>query len=157
MTKLTEIHAAVDARLRLDGQRYTAGRRDLVELLATAPHPPAIAEITAALPELPRSTAYRNLVDLERAGLVRRVSTTDEFARFELTEELTEHHHHLVCVSCGRVLDVDADASVERAVARTVERVAARHGFTPIDHRLDVLGHCRTCRRTAVRAPRQPT
>ena len=54
----------------------------------------------------PQSSAYRNLAVLEHAGVVRRVITEGEFARFELTEELTEHHHHLICSRCGRVEDV---------------------------------------------------
>lgn len=139
------IHATVEARLRLDAQRYTSGRRRLVELLAIAEHPLSIGEIGAALPDLPRSSAYRNLVDLQAAGLVRRLSAHDDFARFELAEELTEHHHHLLCIQCGRVIDVRASANFERAVTNTVASLSREHGFTAHDHRLDVLGLCRMC------------
>ena len=51
---------------------------------------------------------YRNLVVLEQAGVVRRVTSTDDFARYELAEDLTEHHHHLICSSCGTVDDFTA-------------------------------------------------
>ena len=46
-----------------------------------------------------------------------RVVGTDEFARWELAEDLTGHHHHLICASCGRVEDVPASAGLERSVA----------------------------------------
>lgn len=139
------IHATVEARLRLDEKRYTSGRRRLVDLLASARHPLSISEIGTALPELPRSSAYRSLVELQQAGLVRRLSANDEFARFELAEELTEHHHHLLCIQCGRVIDVNAPPDFERAVAKTVSAISREHGFTAHDHRLDVLGLCRRC------------
>jgi Fur family ferric uptake transcriptional regulator len=139
------IHTTVEARLRLDEKRYTSGRRQLVDLLAGSRHPLSISEIGAALPDLPRSSAYRSLVELQEAGLVRRLSANDEFARFELAEELTEHHHHLLCLQCGRVIDVDASHEFEVAVATTVAALSREYGFTAHDHRLDVLGICRVC------------
>lgn len=145
-TSAETLHAVVEARLRLVDQRYTAGRRQLIDLLDHAEHPVAIGEITAALPELPRSTAYRNLVDLQSAGLVRRVSASDDFARFELDEELTEHHHHLLCISCGRVIDVTASAKFEEVLTRTVVTLVRPHNFLVHDHRLDILGTCSDCR-----------
>ena len=143
---LETLHTIVEARLRLVDQRYTRSRRHLIELLDRADHPLSIADIVHLLPDLPRSTAYRNLVDLQESGLVRRVAANDEFFRFELAEELTEHHHHLLCVTCGRVLDVVAPNNFERLVTRTVEALAQQHDFVAHDHRLDVLGVCRDCR-----------
>src|ERR1039458_6641288 len=101
-----ELHGLVEARLRRVDPRYTAGRRAIIELLVRAGRPVSIGDIADRLPSLPRSSAYRHLVDLEVAGVVRRVAGGDEFARFELAEDLTEHHHHLVCVECGKVIDV---------------------------------------------------
>lgn len=140
------IHELVEARLRRADQRYTAGRRALVELLADAGHPVSIGDISDRLPQLPRSSAYRNLVDLQSAGVVRRVAASDEFARFELAEDLTEHHHHLLCVGCGKVTDVTPSSAFERQVNRTVEELAVDVGFEPHGHRLDVIGLCSGCR-----------
>ena len=140
------IHELVEARLRRAELRYTAGRRALVELLADTGHPVSIGDIGDRLPQLPRSSAYRNLVDLQSAGVVRRVAASDEFARFELAEDLTEHHHHLLCVSCGRVTDVTPSSTFERQVSRTVEELAVDAGFEPHGHRLDVIGLCAGCR-----------
>ena len=106
----------------------------------------SIGDIADRLPELPRSSAYRHLVDLQIAGLVRRVAASDEFNRFELAEDLTEHHHHLLCVSCGKVTDVTPTASFEQSVTNTVDHLAKVEGFQPHSHRLDVLGVCAGCR-----------
>ena len=92
-------------------QRYTAGRRAIVDLLVSAGHPVSIEDIAERLPGLPRSSAYRHLTDLQAAGLIRRVTASDEYTRFELAEDLTEHHHHLLCINCGKVIDVTLPAA----------------------------------------------
>jgi Fur family transcriptional regulator, ferric uptake regulator len=106
----------------------------------------SIGDIADRLPDLPRSSAYRHLTDLQTAGLVRRIAANDEFARFELAEDLTEHHHHLLCVRCGNVTDVTPSADFEHQVSVTVDELAAAEGFEPHSHRLDVLGLCAGCR-----------
>jgi Fur family ferric uptake transcriptional regulator len=141
-----DLHELVKSRLLQVDQRYTPGRRAIVELLLNAGQPVSIGDIADSLPDLPRSSAYRHLVDLEGAGLVRRVVSGDEFARFELAEDLTEHHHHLVCVNCGKVIDVTPSAEFERDVASTIEQLAESEGFVPHSHSLDVLGVCADCR-----------
>ena len=140
-----DLHDLVEARLRRVDQRYTAGRRAIIDLLVTAGNPVSIADIGTSLPELPRSSAYRNLVDLETAGLVRRVVAHDGFARFELAEDLTEHHHHLLCVDCGKVIDITLAEGTERNVSDAIEEIAEAERFRPQSHRLDVLGVCSDC------------
>ena len=140
-----DLHATVAEKLERSEQRYTSRRRALVDLLVDAGRPVSIADIGRLGPNLPRSSAYRNLVDLEAAGVVRRVAANDEFARYELAEDLTEHHHHLVCLGCGTVQDLSPPASLERSVARAIEQLADRDGFTVQSHRLDLLGLCSAC------------
>jgi Fe2+ or Zn2+ uptake regulation protein len=141
-----DLHELVEVRLRRADLRYTSGRRAIVELLASHGHPVSISDIAAGLPEVPRSSAYRHLVDLQGAGLVRRIAASDEFARFELAEDLTEHHHHLLCTSCGRVIDVTPTSAFERTVAKMVQELAEQQDFDPISHALDVIGYCADCR-----------
>jgi len=140
-----DLHTMAEQRLRLVDQRYTSGRRAVVQLLASAGHPVSIGDIAQSLPGLPRSSAYRHLVDLQTAGLVRRVPASDEFTRFELAEDLTEHHHHLLCVNCGKVIDVTLPTGFEQEVARAVGELAEAAGFQAHSHRLDVLGVCAAC------------
>jgi Fur family transcriptional regulator, ferric uptake regulator len=140
-----DLHGVAERRLRRIDQRYTSGRRAIVELLLSTGHPVSIGDIAERLPDLPRSSAYRHLTDLQAAGLIRRVAASDEFTRFELAEDLTEHHHHLLCISCGKVTDVTPPEGFEQQVAAAVSDIAAAAGFQAQSHRLDVLGLCADC------------
>jgi Fur family transcriptional regulator, ferric uptake regulator len=140
------LHGLVEQRLRQISQRYTVGRREVVEVLAEAGHPISIEDIAERAPRLPRSSAYRHLVDLQQAGVVRRVAANDEYSRFELAEDITEHHHHLLCTGCGKVLDVIPTPAFEQAMAKYLDGLASVNGFLSLDHRLDVLGACSACR-----------
>lgn len=144
--RTSDLHGVVEQRLRGADQRYTAGRRAIVSLLLSAGHPVSISDIADQLPGLPRSSAYRHLTDLESLGLVRRVSAGDEFTRFELAEDLTEHHHHLLCTNCGKVTDVTLPPRFEQDMARAISGIAGAEGFQPRGHRLDILGTCADCR-----------
>lgn len=134
------------ARLRQHGQRYTENRRRLLHLLASADAPLTIPEILQqGRRELAQSSAYRNLVLLEQSGLVQRIVTNDEWARFELAEDLTEHHHHLICSTCGIVRDFTVSARLERSVDGALVKIAEETGFTLQHHRLDLVGVCPAC------------
>ncbi len=141
-----DMHSVAEHRLRRIDQRYTAGRRAIIELLITAGHPVSIEDIAERLPSVPRSSAYRHLTDLQAAGLIRRVTANDEYTRFELAEDLTEHHHHLLCVNCGKVTDVTLPAALEQQVTGAIGQLADADGFQAHSHRLDVLGLCAACR-----------
>src|SRR4051794_36830025 len=146
-----DLHVTVAARLQAVDQRYTANRQALIEVLRSAGRPLATPDIVAADGSLPQSSVYRNLAVLESAGAVRRVLGTDEFLRYELAEDLTEHHHHLVCESCGQVDDVTLPARLERTLDQAVAELAAGTGFVVDHHRLDLVGTCARCARPATR------
>ena len=140
-----DMHGEAERRLRRTDQRYTAGRRAIIDLLVSSGYPVSIGDIAEQLPDLPRSSAYRHLVDLHAAGLVRRVTAHDEFTRFELAEDLTEHHHHLLCVNCGKVIDVTLPSGFEQQAGAVISQLAAAESFQAHSHRLDVLGLCAAC------------
>ena len=140
-----DMHSVAERRLRRIDQRYTSGRRAIVDLLVTAGHPVSIEDIAEHLPSLPRSSAYRHLTNLHAAGLIRRVTASDEYTRFELAEDLTEHHHHLLCLNCGKVTDVTLPTSLEQQVTSAIAKLAGTEGFQAHSHRLDVLGLCAAC------------
>ncbi|MEO7443478.1 MAG: Fur family transcriptional regulator [Acidimicrobiales bacterium] len=139
------MHEQVASSLGRADQRYTSRRRQLIELLAAAGRPLSIPEILGSRPGLAQSSIYRNLDTLERAGAVRRVQGASDFARYELGEELTEHHHHLVCTECGRITDFQVPPRHERSLERFLEDAAASSGFRTVAHRLDLIGLCADC------------
>jgi Fe2+ or Zn2+ uptake regulation protein len=140
-----QVREAVADRLRAVGQRLTANREALLDALTAASRPLTIPEILDERRGLAQSSVYRNLVVLEEAGVVHRVVGTDEFARWELTEDLAGHHHHLICAQCGRVEDVPASAGLERSVAAAAAAITRTTGFRTEHHRLDLVGVCENC------------
>lgn len=147
-TPIENLHELVAIHLLRTDQRYTAGRQAVIELLSSFGRPMSISDISGAIPDVPRSSAYRHLSDLERAGVVRRIAASDEFARFELAEDLTHHHHHLLCSLCGKVIDVTPSPAFERTVMSMVKELTVQQGFEPLSHALDVIGHCVACQTT---------
>lgn len=136
----------VAARMAECGQRFTTCRRSIIAALATAGRPLSIPEMMEHSPGIAQSSAYRNLTVLEGAGVVVRVVTSDEWARFELSEDITGHHHHMVCSQCGTVDDVRIPDDMESELDRVLSKVASKVGFLMAHHRLDVVGVCRSCR-----------
>lgn len=84
------------------------------------------------------TTVYRTLQSLADAAQVDVIRTDDGEARYRHCTP--EHHHHLVCRSCGRTLEVDSPP-----VERWADDVAQAHGFTDISHTLEIYGLCREC------------
>lgn len=141
--------ALVRARLQDADQRYTTGRQALVKVLGGAQRPLTAAEIVE-VGDLAQSSAYRNLAVLEACGVVHRVSSTDEFARFELAEDLTDHHHHhLICAGCGDVADFTVPDRLESMLAEVAAELTASGDFAVEDHRFDLVGRCRDCQARA--------
>jgi Fur family ferric uptake transcriptional regulator len=152
-----ELHTKVAERLGAIGQRYTSGRRLLVDALVRAGSPLPLPAILTRHRALKQSSVYRNLAALEQAGVVRRVLTDEGFGRYELAEDLTGHHHHLVCSNCGAVEDVDFPPGFEATLEAQLGELADRTGFSAVSHRLDLIGLCRTCAESATGSGRAPT
>lgn len=144
----TDLHTVVGQRLRSSGMRYTHSRRLVISVLAAADRPLTIPELLRKADGLAQSSAYRNLTELIDAGVVHRIIAGDEYSHFELAEDLTGHHHHLVCIRCGRVEDFVASEELEHRLHRALDDAAGSTGFTVQHHRLDLLGTCAACART---------
>jgi len=140
------VHEQVGLRLLHTDQRYTPLRRALVETLARAGRPLTIPEILQTNPGLSQSSAYRNMTVLLDAGAARRIAGTDDHGRFELAEDLSGHHHHLVCSSCGKVADVHPSPRLEQALAEAARAAADKDNFDVLEHRFDLVGVCAACR-----------
>lgn len=140
------LHDDVATRLRRGRQRYTPARRALVELLHALDRPRTTQELLDADPAMSQSSLYRNLSVLEQADVVRRLTGSDDAARFELAEDVTgDHHHHLVCSRCGTIEDIEVAAEVEDAMHEAIDHAAAERGFATEFHRLELLGTCADC------------
>lgn len=99
-------------------------------------------EVHAALGErgetIGLATVYRALQAMAADEEVDVVRADDGEARYRLCS--TGHHHHLVCRGCGRTEEIEGPE-----VERWARSVADRHGFTDIEHVVELFGTCRGC------------
>jgi Fur family ferric uptake transcriptional regulator len=84
------------------------------------------------------STVYRTLQALADGGEVDVLRGADGETVYRRCS--ASHHHHLVCRSCGRTVEIEGPA-----VERWADRVAGEHGFTDVSHTLEVFGTCPDC------------
>ena len=134
----------VHAVLSQAGLKRGASRERVIELLATKPCALSAVEIEDELRASGRPTGrasvYRVLDLLVEHGLVERLEVGDGQARFERSHPDGEHHHHLVCDRCGRLVAFD-DPGLERAIGRLSDRLGVR-----IDsHDVLLHGACQRC------------
>ena len=142
---LADVHRLAEGRLRGADLLYTKGRRELVELLVGFSRPASMPELLDHRPKLTQSSMYRNMTDLEAAGVVQKVIGADDRTRYELAEELIGHHHHSICTRCGAVDDFVVPAQTERSLDSALAKALSDSGFRPTGHRLDVVGVCAAC------------
>ena len=136
----------IEQRLRDRETRYTRGRRSVIAALAEADGPKSAAELHSAIgPDVPLSSLYRSLAVLEEAGVLEPHYGAKGVTRFELAEWLLGHHHHLVCVNCGAVEDLELPQSMEAKVDELVDDIGNVASFTPMSHTLEIEGRCGKC------------
>jgi Fur family ferric uptake transcriptional regulator len=132
-------------RLLTEGRRHNgAARQALLELLDAQPCALSAVEIEDTLRsgERPvgRASIYRILDELERLDLVQRVEVGQSMARYEPVRSDNEHHHHLVCDSCGTVMPF-TDPDLEQAIRGLSDRVPMQVA----EHEIVLHGSCSDC------------
>lgn len=145
MTKST-LERQVELRLLEHDVRFTNGRKAVVSTLASASGPMSAAELVDAMDgAVPLSSLYRTLSVLQDAGVVAHHLGAKGLTRYELAEWLAGHHHHLVCIDCGSVADIEIPPGQEERVRSLVSEIASQASFDPTDHALEIEGHCARC------------
>ena len=74
-----------------------------------------------------------------------RTTVCKGLTRYELAEWLAGHHHHLVCLICGTVEDIELSADMESRLEQVVETVTKQLSFDATGHTLEVHGRCSRC------------
>jgi len=86
------------------------------------------------------TTVYRTLQALVASGDVDILVGADGEARYRGCGQALGHHHHLVCRQCGRTVEIAATE-----VEQWASSVAVAHGFTSVDHTVELVGTCQNC------------
>jgi len=131
--------------LRRHGYKLTRQRRAVVEALSTSTCRLTPAELYARVhamaPDVGLVTVYRTLRLLLDLDLICEISIDGRQPTY-LLRRPTEHHHHIVCTSCGRVVDFTSDA-----IEMLARQLASETGYLVRSHVLEFSGTCPACRK----------
>jgi Fur family ferric uptake transcriptional regulator len=132
-----------EQRLRAAGRRVTPQRKLVLTILDQAEGHLDAHDIYERAgrrdARISLSTVYRTLSALKETGLVRELHLDDEHHHYEL--DLKDEHSHLVCLRCGRVIEVDSSTFAKVAMA-----TGEAHGFEVASALVELAGYCADCR-----------
>jgi len=139
-------------RAREHCDRWTAPREEIFSLLMKSQQHLSAKDVYALLQasrsEIGIATVYRTLDLLSKAGLLGRIPCRDGQIRFEYKRgDRYDHHHHLVCTDCGKILNYrDFEKEELDLVRKTEDIMEKKYGFLVRDHNIEFLGLCKECR-----------
>ncbi|MBM4345273.1 MAG: transcriptional repressor [Deltaproteobacteria bacterium] len=133
----------VDEAIVRDRQRPTRQRRMIAHILYDHRHlnvEELHQQVRACDESVGYATVYRTVKLLERVGLVNVGHFGDGTARYEVAVGDEDHHDHLICTRCNRIVEFENEA-----IEATQRQIAAAHGFVLTGHRMDLFGVCPAC------------
>ena len=136
------------------GYRLTAPREAILTVLSkTSDHLSAeeiYIEVHKTYPAIGLTTIYRTLDLLEEIGFILKMDFGDKRARYELAEGLQgkQHHHHLLCTNCGKIIDYTDFAKEEKEMLdQTEEGLSKKFNFKITNHLIQFYGLCEMCQK----------
>lgn len=125
------------------GLRLTRQRQIIAEAFFESEGHPNIDELYERVRRLDarigQATVYRTLKLLVDSGLAASSRFGGAATRYEAADA-DDHHDHLICTRCGRIIEFRNDA-----VERLQEEIAASHDFVMLDHKMEIYGICSSC------------
>jgi Fur family ferric uptake transcriptional regulator len=129
--------------LKSQGHRMTRVRAAIIQLLQRQEEPIAVPDLISAMKKLGlrpnKTTVYRELTFLIETGLVSEVDLGERKKRYE--SGLKGHHHHLVCLDCGAIQELQMDSHL----SDQEEQIEKEHEFQVKRHMLEFYGLCSRC------------
>ena len=146
---LERLRARLTTYMAKKGLRSTAQRRLIVDtFLQGASHmtiEDLLNEVRVHDRGIGYATVYRTLKLLAECGVASERKFGDGLSRYELADDASAHHDHLICENCGKITEFE-----EPRIEALQDEVAARHGFEVSSHKHEMYGTCSECRAAAV-------
>ena len=141
----------LDKELKTRGLRMTLPRRVILEELAkTEDHLLAkdiYLKINKPYPDIGLTTVYRTLDLLVRMNIVNKFEFGEGQSRYELAWDYKEHHHHLVCLDCGKIIDYHDFIKDEVEFFDKIQKsLSKKYRFNIDNHEVYFYGKCQECR-----------
>ncbi len=138
--------ARIAAKLRGHGYKLTPQRRVVIRAIASSQDHLTAAgiyeRVHQAHPNIGLVTVYRTIGILAELGLICELHAGGSCHSYTLSSP--EHHHHLICSSCGMVVDFTG-----HDLGQLEQRLSLETGFEIEDHLLEFTGLCRACQKEA--------
>ena len=142
-------------RFRGYGYRLTLPRQVILDVLSRTSRHLSAEEVYTAVrriyPAVGLTTVYRTLDLLAQMGLVSKFDFGDGRNRYELIAGPESEHHHLICVSCGRIIDysdfIDDEVEFLSMVGKALSK---KYNFKIHTHQLQFYGLCNKCQESVV-------
>lgn len=131
--------------LKSKGQKVTSARFFILNIFNKQKKPLSAETICKELSKEPKTkginevTVYRTLISFEKAGIIKRVNLRRGSAYFELNDE---HHHHIICTSCGNIEDFES-RKFEEILKKITEKSPKFKNIN--EHSLELFGLCARC------------
>jgi Fur family ferric uptake transcriptional regulator len=125
--------------LREQGYSITAQRLLVFDLLVDR-EPMTMYELyDRAGNNLDRASTYRIIDLFEKLGVVQRINIGWKY-KVELSDKFAEHHHHLTCLKCHKVIPISGGE-----MEAFISSLAKKHAFQSIGHQVEIQGYCDRC------------
>lgn len=138
-----QAHKGLKQTLKAQGYSLTSPRKVVFDVLLQR-EPQFMHEIVSRVGSaVNRASVYRIIDLFEKLGIVVRLPLGWKY-KLELSDAFSEHHHHITCSNCGRLVPIHENASLERQITE----LAQAEGFAPSSHQLEINGLCPECQIT---------
>jgi len=130
--------------LKAKGLLYSKQREQILAAFVKIKNHPTIDDIYGTLRKknlnIGLATVYRTMRVICDAGLAAEIDFADGLRRFEYKYR-HHNHHHLVCIKCGRVIEVTSSR-----IENLQKKLAKQHNFTPARDTMKIFGLCSRCK-----------
>lgn len=134
--------AKIESMLKSSGYSWTRPRKMVFELLQHQ-EPQSVRELLErSSGQIDRASLYRTLSLFEELHIVHRVFFGWKH-RYELGEQFREHHHHLYCQQCGKIIPIEDTAELDSLLSE----LTSAHGFRALQHQFEISGLCKSCQK----------
>jgi Fur family transcriptional regulator, ferric uptake regulator len=130
-----------DKILKGAGYSLTAARKLVFELLESD-EPQSMHQLLERTGgRIDRASLYRVIRLFEELGIVQRVNIGWKY-KLELTDIFNDHHHHISCMHCGKIIAIKENEQIEALIHAFSEK----YKISAEKHQLEIQGYCENCR-----------
>lgn len=146
MGAMQERVAEVFEMLKQKDYKVTPQRKEILKLFLKMDGEHLSAEevykiLQDSHPEIGLATVYRTLDLFAELDILQKLSFDDGKNRYELNDNKLHHHHHLICLRCGKVTEFSDDL-----LEALEHQITDKTDFRIVDHKVKFYGHCNKCR-----------